>query len=271
MNWRMFAGERELAEIPADDRGLHYGESLFETLRSHQGQLPWWSRHWARLVRGAKRLGLPLPDEQRVKAEALDLLAGQSAALKLRLARCGGRGYGAPDAALPLWMLAVYPLPAAQAPLHLVWCETRLAQQPQLAGIKHGNRLEQILARREVQQQGADEGLVCDAEGQVISATSANLFVLQDGQWRTPSLENAGVAGVCREYLLTQTDGQITALHPDEVAQAEAVFICNALRGILPVARLGARLWPQVHPDIATLQARLASAHPGFATCLEAS
>lgn len=271
MNWRLFQGDTPLPAIPADERGLHYGESLFETLRSHQGGLPWWPQHWARLVRGANRLGLPLPDARRVKTEALDLLAGQDAVLKLRLSRRGGRGYAAPDDGAPLWMLSLHPLPAQQAPLHLVWCETRLALQPQLAGLKHGNRLEQILARREVQQQGADEGLVCDSQGHVISATSANLFILKDGQWHTPSLQSAGVAGICREHLLAMSGAGIKPLARDDVENAEALFICNAVRGILPVRQLGARLWSQVHPAIVTLQARLAATHPGLLTHPEAS
>ncbi|MDO4708854.1 MAG: aminodeoxychorismate lyase [Pseudomonadota bacterium] len=271
MNWRLFQGDAPLAAIPADERGLHYGESLFETLRSHQGSLPWWTQHWARLAQGAERLGLPLPDASRVKTEALQLLAGQDVALKLRLSRRGGRGYAAPEDSAPLWMLSVHPLPLPQAPLRLIWCDTQLGWQPQLAGLKHGNCLEQILARREVQQQGADEGLVCDGQGHVISASSANLFVLKDGRWRTPSLQSAGVAGICRAHLLAETNAQITQLGRAEVESAEAVFICNALRGIQPVRQLGAQLWPQVHPAIATLQTRLARTHPGLHTHPEAS
>ncbi|PJK14315.1 aminodeoxychorismate lyase [Lysobacteraceae bacterium NML07-0707] len=271
MTWRLFQGDAPLAAIPADERGLHYGESLFETLRSHRGELPWWTQHWARLAAGAARLGLPLPDACRVKAEALQLLAGQEAALKLRLSRSGGRGYAAPDEGEPLWMLSVHPLPAPQAPLRLVWCDTQLGLQPQLAGLKHGNRLEQILARREVQQQGADEGLVCDSQGHVISATSANLFILEDGQWHTPALQSAGVAGICREHLLDISDAAIKQLTRDDVKNAEAVFICNALRGIQPVRQLGAQIWPQIHPAIATLQTRLASTHPGLRIHPEAS
>lgn len=270
MNWRLFRGAAPLAAIPVDDRGLHYGESLFETLRSHRGSLPWWPQHWARLAHGAHRLGLALPDAGQAEAEALALLAGRDAVLKLRLSRAGSRGYAAPEDSPPLWLLSVHPLPAPQAPLRLVWCQTHLGVQPQLAGLKHGNRLEQILARQEVAAQSADEGLLCDTSGQLISATSANVFVLRQGRWHTPPLAGAGVAGVCRGQVLALADACITPLSPADVEQAEAVFLCNAVRGILPVRQLGARLWPQVHPGIITVQTRLARTHPGLAIDPEA-
>ncbi len=269
MSWRLYQGAMPLAAIPADERGLHYGESLFETLRAERGCLPWWASHWARLARGAARLGLPLPAEEQVKAEALALLAGQSAVLKLRLSRRGGRGYAAPADAEPLWMLSLHPLPAPQAALELHWCQIRLACQPRLAGLKHGNRLEQILARQEAVAAGADEGLLCDMQGQVISATSANLFILENGQWHTPAVDEAGVAGVCRAHLLAASDARVGRIVPARVENAEAVFLCNAVRGILPVAALGARHWPGIHPAIAKLGQHLHGLNPGFASFKE--
>ena len=268
----MFLGNERVNAIAVDDRGLAYGESLFETMRAHCGEVPWWARHIARLECGAQRLSMSLPNISRMHEEALALLEGNDGVLKLQLTRGGSmRGY-APDLdAPPFWILSVHPLPSRIESVDAIWCETTLASQPRLAGIKHGNRLEQVLAAIEVRVAGANEGLMCDVAGHVIAATSANVFALIDGRWRTPALDICGVAGVMRDWLMSQVDTDITYLKPTDIERADTVFLCNAVRGILPVRQLGARVWPQAHPEIRLLQMRLAQAHPGFEPPMEAS
>ena len=272
MSVRIFHGTRRVDALAPDDRGLAYGDGLFETMRAHHGGLPWWDAHWARLSRGSQRLDLALPDQARVRAEAASLFAdGGDGVLKLIVTRGGGaRGYAPPAEAQPHWLLSRHPLPAA-APagrLRLHWCETRMAAQPLLAGIKHCNRLEQVLARAECVAAGADEGLVCDADGRVVSATGANLFVLREGRWETPLLDRCGVAGTCREHLSAPLAAREVRMDAGTVEAADAVFLCNAVRGILPVAVLGARTWAP-HPAVASARHALAQLHPGFAPELE--
>lgn len=268
MNVRIFHGTRRVGAIAADDRGLAYGDGLFETMRAHRGALPWWDAHWARLLRGGQRLGLALPDQARVREEASALFAdGGDGVLKLIVTRGGGaRGYAPPGGAQPHWLLARHPLPAGGpvGGVRLHWCATRLATQPLLAGIKHCNRLEQVLARAECVTAGTDEGLMRDADGDAIAATSANLFVFRNGRWETPLLDRCGVAGTCRERLLAPLDAHEARLGPAEVEAADAVFLCNAVRGILPVASLGARTW-MPHDAVAAARRALARSHPGFA------
>lgn len=270
--FRIFTGSDRVEAVPPDDRGLAYGDALFETMRAHRGDVPWWDRHWTRLQDGAAQLKMPLPDHSQLVREATDLLAGRDAVLKLQLTRGrGGRGYAPPSNPQPMWLLSVHPLPESVTALDVVWCETRLARQPLLAGMKHGNRLEQVLARDEVAQAGADEGLVRDVAGRVTSGTASNLFIHDGTGWHTPELDHAGVAGVCRGWVIEQTGATVRRIRVDEVERAEAVFLCNSVRGILPVQRLGARAWPQLPPEVRALQSMLAQAHPGFATPTEAS
>lgn len=268
---RYFQGERRLPALPPFDRGQAYGDALFETLRAHRGALPWWDAHWARLAHGAQRLGLALPDPRRVQAEAAELLDGSDAVLKLILSRgAGGRGYAPPapseaGQAEPIWTLSRHPLPppARAGGLRLRWCELRLAEQPALAGLKHCNRLEQVLARAEWDDPGIDEGLLRNASGDVVCATAANVFVLHAQRWTTPPVDRCGVAGICRQRLIELGGAAVAPLGVDELQRADAIFLCNAVRGILPVARLGERQWAP-HPALAELRRRLGDAHPAF-------
>jgi 4-amino-4-deoxychorismate lyase len=272
MNARVFAGNTHVDTIAANDRGMAYGDGLFETMRACRGDVPWWSAHWRRLQAGAGRLRIPLPDEAQVRHEATQLLSGAEAILKLIVTRgAGGRGYAPPDDAMPTWIVSTHPLPpdTAGEGITVRWCDTRLAVQPLLAGIKHCNRLEQVLARAEwndpaAQDRDAAEGLMRSAEGDVVSATAANLFVLRDDRWHTPPVDRCGVAGVCRAWALRELDAAESRLDVTAIEQADAIFLCNAVRGILPVAKLGRREWAP-HPRVAAARERLAAGHPGFA------
>ena len=268
----IFRGTQRMAAIAPDDRGLAYGDGLFETMRAHGGDVPWWDRHWTRLRRGADRLRIPLPAQDQVREQAWRLLGTGDAVLRLQLTRGrGGRGYAPSSGAEPTWILARHPLPepAPRGGLHVRWCETRLAEQPVLAGLKHCTRLEQVLARAEWNAPGADEadadeGLMCSIAGQVVCATAANLFILQGDRWSTPPVDRCGVAGVARGWLLEQFEIAERPLARSEVETADAVVLTNAVRGILPVARLGGRRWSP-HPRVLEWQRRLADAHPAFA------
>lgn len=268
MDVRIYRGGARVEALAADDRGFRYGDGLFETMRGHQGGVPWWPAHWQRLAGGAARLQLPLPPAEFVFDEVAALLAGGEAVVRLQVTRgSGGRGYAPPAAPEAAWVLSRHPLPTAApvAGLRLRWCDTRLAAQPLLAGLKHCNRLEQVLARLESGDGAeADEGLMLDPDGNVVSATSANLFVLRDGHWSTPPVDRCGVAGLCRGWLLAQGHAREQRLVRAQVEQADAVVLTNAVRGILPVSRLGPRRWPP-HPQVDLLRAALAAAHPAFA------
>ena len=271
MSARAFVGPAPASGIPLDDRGFGYGDGLFETMRASQGGVPWWDAHWSRLSRGAARLRIALPDEPRVRDESARLLAGRGGVLKLVVSRgAGGRGYAPDHSASPTWVLSHHPVPppTPSAGLVLRWCETRLATQPALAGIKHCNRLEQVLARAEWQdlpaaEQGVHDGLMRSSEGDVVCATAANVFVLAAGRWTTPPIDRCGVEGVCRRWAIAALAAREGRLTVADVEAAEAVFLSNAVRGILTVARLRSQSWSP-HPQVSALQRRLAAEHPAF-------
>ncbi len=274
MSPRVFLGEHRIEANDAAGaltagRGFAYGDGVFETLRAVDGRVPWWPAHRERLLRGVARLGFAPPSTACLDTE-LAALAQEIGAgvIKLVLTRgSGGRGYAPVQDAAPLWTLSSHPLPPAPRVPGLVvrWCDLRLAAQPALAGLKHCNRLEQVLARAEWHDADIDEGLLRDAEGHVVCATAANVFVLRDGVWWTPPVEHCGVAGVCRGWALNALSARVASLDVDDVAAADAVFLCNAVRGILPVARLDRSVWPTPHPALLDAMRRLGDAHPAFA------
>jgi 4-amino-4-deoxychorismate lyase len=121
------------------------------------------------------------------------------------------------------------------------------------------------MARAEWNDPDIDEGLMRDTDGHVVAATAANLFVRSEGRWWTPPVDRCGIAGVCRSWTLRAFAAGERRLTMAAVESAEALVLCNAVRGILPVARLGDRIWAP-HPAVADARRRLAAAHPAFAT-----
>src|SRR5690606_19955947 len=148
--------------------------------------------------------------------------------------------------ALPI----LYPAPEHNPTrgLRLRWCRTRLGRNASLAGIKHLNRLEQVLAQAEWNDAATAEGLMLDTEGELVSATASNVFIVRDGVLLTPDLRFCGVRGVMREQVLrAASELGIAAseepLWPSDVEAAEEVFLTNAVRGIRSVASLGTLEW----------------------------
>ncbi|MGY4535347.1 4-amino-4-deoxychorismate lyase [Pseudomonas sp. TE3786] len=237
------------------DRGLAYGDGLFETIAVKDGQPQLFERHLARLAEGCKRLAIPA-DLALIRRELLAFAAevGEGVA-KLLLTRGDGlRGYAAPPSATPRRILLASPYPAypaanAEQGVRLFPCVTRLAEQPLLAGLKHLNRLEQVLARSEWQDSEHAEGLMLDVSGRVIEGVYSNLFVVRDGLLITPELSRSGVAGVMRAELLAQAEQlgiavSIQVLSQEQLLAADEVFLCNSLYGVWPVIGLQGHSWP---------------------------
>lgn len=231
------------------DRGLAYGDGLFETIRITERQPVLLEYHLDRLMLGCQRLHIPL---QRTVIEAeLARWPGMSkeGVVKLVVTRgSGGRGYAPACDLEPLRILQHFPLPVYPAiwfeqGIRVFSCVSRLGFVPVLAGIKHLNRLEQVLARAE--WDGSDrfqEGLVCDLNGAPIEGTMSNLFIVQGQQVLTPRLDQCGVAGVMRRWLMERfraagLEVMETAITLDGFRVADERFFCNSVFGVWPVAR----------------------------------
>jgi 4-amino-4-deoxychorismate lyase len=256
---RILVNGEARATVDALDRGLQYGDGLFETMAVANGRLRFLDWHLERLADGARRLGFPAPDVERIRAELGEAAQASSVVVKLVLTRGPGvRGYRPPHEATPTRIVAAFDGPPAArtaAAARLDWCRTRLGRNPALAGIKHTSRLEQVLARAEWDDGRMDEGLMQDDQGHVICATQANVFARIGGRWVTPRLDGCGVAGIMRrafrEWLKGQGEpAQERTVPASELASASALVLTNALIGAWPVRELAGRT---LEPDPHTL------------------
>jgi len=263
-------GERRHC-IDASDRGFHYGDGLFETFEVLDGKPLFFERHCQRLQQGCQALLIPCPDFDVLRAEAW-ALAGDSrrAVLKLIVTRgSGGRGYRQPQPISPTRLFSLHPHPAypetwQNQGIDLRLCHKRLALNPDLARIKHLNRLEQVLARAEWSDDDIQEGLMLDAEGFVVEGTMSNVFIVKQGEILTPCLDRCGIAGIVRGLLFDAAESlaltlRETRLTLDDVHDADELFLSNAVIGLWPVKRFEQRRF-DVGPVTRRLQAWYASA-----------
>ena len=263
--------------LALNDRGFHYGHGLFETMRLVAGQLPLWAYHRQRLALGADRLGIAV-DSPRLEMYLQQALAAFPAEGMVKLLLTAGPGprgyrYGGQSASYVLhYSPPVDATTASSAAVRLQLCEYALPHNVALAGIKHLNRLDQVLAAAELAD-GCD-GLLLDVEGNVVEALSSNVFLFDGHSWLTPQLDLCGVAGVMRRLLCDviipgfAQPVAIGRVDLDSVINAREVFVCNSVRGVQPVCELkGLARWPLASRGTATQQVinHLASAYPCFA------
>ncbi|MPQ66007.1 MULTISPECIES: aminodeoxychorismate lyase [unclassified Pseudomonas] len=236
------------------DRGLAYGDGLFETIAVKAGKPLLLERHLQRLAEGCRRLGIAA-DHGLVRRELLAYGAALGeGVLKLILTRGDSqRGYAASADAQPRRILQgspppTYPEAYQQHGIGLFPCTTRLSEQPLLAGLKHLNRLEQVLARAEWQGGEQAEGLMLDTSGRVIEGVFSNLFLVRAGVLRTADLSRCGVAGVMRAQLLEEAQAlaipvDISDISLEQFRQADEVFLCNSVYGVWPVRAFADLSW----------------------------
>jgi len=241
---------RAASSIPIDDRGLLYGDHLFETIAFHGDSAPLWPHHMARLQRDGARLGIPVPAPGLLLGDCLRLLAGVArAVVRITITRgSGGRAYQPPDRPVARRIVQRRAWPQGLARqrrdgLRVVTSPIPLARNPALAGIKHGNRLEQVLAARACAAEGADEALLFTADGSLIEAIASNVVVVAGQHMLTPDCSVAGVAGVGLAWLRAQPAVDIVSasLGRDELAAADEILMVNSVAGIRPVSRLDDR------------------------------
>lgn len=256
--------------IAINDRGLQYGDGLFETILYLDGHGVLQAEHLLRLYRDTKRMGIRL-DESRLEKElaSFQYQARQDGlargVIKLLVTReSTGRGYAADPDAGSNRILQFYPgvsYPGQHRDgVRAALASHRLPYQPSLAGIKHLNRLDQVLLQKELRKPFYQEVLACAEHGEVIEGSFSNVFIIKNRELFTPKLDRAGVRGVMRDYLMNVIlpdlglDYTESALSVEDVITAEEIFLCNSVFGIWPVIAVNVRQF-HVGPVTRALQA----------------
>jgi 4-amino-4-deoxychorismate lyase len=258
-------GAPSSAEWPLD-RGLQYGDGLFETMLVRNGLIRFEALHRARLTQGCQRLAIDA-DHARIWADARRH-AGQHEAALLRLQVTRGtaqaRGYTPSGRERACSILAIFAAPAAELPrlLQVRSLHRCLGENPDLAGLKHCNRLEQVLARQGMAGSDAFEGLMASSSGLLISGTMSNVFLELDGQLVTPALDRCGVAGVLRAVVLREAARagvplRETAVPFAALGRIAALSLCNARLGLVAADVLDGRSLAR-SDQLAELAARVA-------------
>lgn len=258
MTIRLLVNGCQTDAVSVLDRGLQYGDGVFETTPVKSGRAVAWARHQRRLLFGCTRLGIQFQETVELAREIEQLCDGvERAVLKVIVTRgVSGRGYRPlPRASggTPTRIVQLHPDPGAgrtaASGVRITVCRTPWAINPFLAQIKHLNRLEQILARAEYRDEDVREGLMLDTEGNIISATAANVFLVCAGELITPDLTRCGIAGVTREMVMEQAAQMalpvtVRAVSLQDLHAAEEIFLTNSVIGLWPVSAVDNRLVP---------------------------
>jgi 4-amino-4-deoxychorismate lyase len=252
--------------VPADDRGLAYGDGVFETLLVRAGKPRFLDAHLARLAKGCARLRIPFAAlrELRADIDAAVALAPPLAVLKIVVTRgsASRRGYAASGAETPRRIVSLWnagPLENRADGVALARTSIRAADQPALAGIKHLNRLENVLAAGDARASGAFDALMLGADDRLVSGAMSNVFIVSAGVLATPLIDRAGVAGVMRGVVIRECAALgLTVIQKnlmlEDLFGASEVFVTNARIGVVPVRRVGEHSF-----DMNVLSLRLAA------------
>jgi 4-amino-4-deoxychorismate lyase len=242
--------------VSALDRGLSYGDGVFRTFQVVDCVPVNWPIQYQKLVADCGAIGIVCPSAELLMADFQVLFAIDEAAVaKVIITRgIGERGYAPPAVTAPTRIVLKSPMPVYAETnfsegVSLYVCKTPVAHQPMLAGIKHLNRLENVLARAESLDPVYVDGLMLDVDGHVIECTSANFFIRIGKRLITPDVTQAGVAGVTRQRIVDlahylQLTAEIGHIRLSHVLSADEVIICNSLYGAWQVRRIGDTHWP---------------------------
>ena len=254
-----FANGEPVEALTIDDRSVQYGDGLFETIAIRRGKTRLIDLHMRRLARGCERLGIVMPETDKLQQDLADAmresheLAAYCVAKIIVSSGTCRRGYGRSASVTPTVLIGVFPArPVAAGEyrngVDTILCETRLATGSPTAGLKTLNRIEQVLGRSECLAAGTFEGLMLDAEDRLICGTMSNVFIVSRQRVKTPALRRCGVEGVMRQFAIDclRSDGvdvEECDITIDDCKAADELFLTNSQFGALPVSHVGDTAW----------------------------
>ncbi len=251
--------EQQNSGINISDRALNYGDGTFTTMLidAQYGMISF-NEHLARLESSCKTLSINV--NMRLLKQVLlsicqsfisEVIKHPLLIMKILVTRGeGGRGYMPPENSAPNLVLTLsnhskssFHVPTNSDQINAAIASIKLGHQPKLAGLKHTNRLEQVLAKLELRELQVEELLLTCQSDYVVEATSSNLFLFKNGKWYTPRLNNCGVSGVMRNAFMRYLDSmgenvEEIDIQVDELPNFDSVFTCNALNPMVPIKQI---------------------------------
>ncbi|MGF1720253.1 aminodeoxychorismate lyase [Vibrio kyushuensis] len=236
--------------ISLTDRSFQYGDGCFTTMLTTHGEIQHWQEHQSRMQRCLELLNIAQPDWKQVHEWLKNAaIHDPKSGLRLNITRGeGGRGYSSLGISEMNVVISDFAYPThyeqwAEQGIELGMCNRRLGLNPILAGHKHNNRLEQVLAKQDIDEQGLLDGIVLDIHDQIIETTMANLFWVTGDTLYTPSLENSGVSGVMRQLVITCAKKQgipikVGQYSLTDLRQADEIFITNSICTVVPIIKI---------------------------------
>lgn len=236
--------------LKLSDRSIHYGDGCFTTISVTNGQAELWDKHLHRLKNACERLYIPFTAWQRLQIDVESLIVDKpNAVLKIIISRGeGGRGYGTQNVSSPNCIISLHDKPNhydtwRQEGISVTVSPITLGKQSLLAGIKHLNRLEQVLIKQSLQQTDYVDALVCDTDNMLVETSIGNLFWRQGPVWYTPELIYAGVEGVMRNHVIDKIREFSQLKEPIQevratihsLTKADEAFVCNSLLKVVPI------------------------------------
>ncbi len=237
-------------DLSTQDRGLSYGHGVFETVKVVAGEPILIDEHLQRLISSCQRLKIPTDNLLQQLIADLDYLPYVDLGVVkiIVTAGVGGRGYQLPDDPRPSRIVQLFPFPhfpdnPSQQGIQARWCDIQLSSVPTLAGIKHLNRLEQVLARAEWSDPHIREGILLGSDQFIAEGTMSNIFIVKDNTLKTPDLSRYGVEGIMRNHIIKlakQSDLSVSVLPltKNDLLDADEVFFCNSLIEIWPLRKI---------------------------------
>lgn len=249
----------ELSQLPLNHRGLAFGDGVFETCYASARGIEYLPEHLARLTHGASVLNLNVSQHQidTLHSQLKEITSTLKTAhvLKIMLLRAAsGRGYDFDPLTQTvdvIVQLSAYQQPDwVQTGASVIAIDSPIAEFSRLAGVKHLNRLDSVLARQDARHAKADEALMQNQNGEYIEGSMSNLFIRINDQWHTPPTQSLNVQGVVRAKILSKhPDIHQSRISLTELNQCDSAFICNSLIGVVPVTRLNTRPLA-IHPKV---------------------
>lgn len=245
-------------QVSLSDRSVQFGDGCFTTLVVTDGIPEFWSAHKQRLKQGCDRLGIQFTAWQSLEMSVHQLAQQHtSAVIKIIISRgVGGRGYGTDNTVEPSYFVSQHGFPShydkwQEQGISVSLSPIYLAKQPLLAGIKHLNRLEQVLIKQQLQATTFDDLIVCDSDQNIVESSAANLFWRIGQEWCTPDLSYSGVDGVMRNLVMRYFEQQsisvkLVRIGLEAILNAEQVFICNSVMKVISVKNFQTTLQSQV-------------------------